>query len=153
MKARESGMPDEAWWQSFFDPERLLARLLPAHDMDGGIVEFGAGYGTFTLPAARMTSGIVTALDIDASMIEHLRRKTEACGQTNIRAVLRDVVADGTGVAGESQTHAMILALPGSDLRNHLISRNNVLRKRRFLGLEHGFQHQSGPSNARNWET
>ena len=111
MKARESGMPDEAWWRSFFDPERLLARLLPAHDMDGGIVEFGAGYGTFTLPAARMTSDIVTALDIDASMVDHVRRKTEACGLTNIRAALRDIVADGTGVAGGSQTHAMIFNL------------------------------------------
>lgn len=39
MKARDSGMPEEAWWRSFFEPDGLIARLLPAHAMDGAIVE------------------------------------------------------------------------------------------------------------------
>ncbi len=111
MKARESGMPDEEWWDSFFDPDRLLQRLLPAHDMDGAVVEFGAGYGTFTIPAARMTSGIVTALDIEPAMVDHVRRKVEADRLPNIRPVLRDVVADGTGIEDGSQVHAMIFNL------------------------------------------
>ncbi len=111
MKARESGMPDETWWRSFFDPEGLLARLLSAHDRVGGIVEFGAGYGTFTLPAARMTSGVVTALDIDPSMVDRVRQQSEAGGLTNVRAVLRDVVADGTGLADSSQKQALIFNL------------------------------------------
>ena len=104
-------MPDEAWWASFFDPERLLQRLLRADDIDGPIVEFGSGYGTFTVPAARMTSGFVTALDIEPSMVDHLRRKAEACSLPNIRPVLRDVVVDGTDLADKSQAHAMIFNL------------------------------------------
>lgn len=111
MKSRESGMPDEAWWASFFNPERLLQRLLPSDGMDGPIVEFGSGYGTFTVPAARMTSGIVTALDIEPSMVDHLRRKAEAHSLPNIRPVLRDVVVDGTDLADNSQAHAMIFNL------------------------------------------
>ena len=52
MKGRDSGMPEEAYWNSFFDPEATLDMLL------GGIgaapvLELGCGYGTFTLPLAR----------------------------------------------------------------------------------------------------
>jgi len=111
MKARESGMPDEDWWNSFFEPYRLLQRLLPAQSMDGAIVEFGSGYGTFTIPAAHMTSGIVTAIDIEPSMVDHVLRKVEADRLPNIRPVLRDVVADGTGIDDGSQVHAMIFNL------------------------------------------
>ncbi len=32
----------------------------------GDVVDFGCGYGTFTVPAARITSGTIRALDIDA---------------------------------------------------------------------------------------
>lgn len=111
MKARESGMPDEEWWASFFDPESLLPRLLPVHGMNGAIVEFGSGYGTFTIPAARMTSGVVTALDVEPTMVVHVRRKADSARLSNIRVVCRDIVADGTGLANNSQAHAMIFNL------------------------------------------
>lgn len=49
MKTRESGMPGEALWESFFDPPTVLARLGLTPEARG-VVEFGCGYGTFTLP-------------------------------------------------------------------------------------------------------
>ena len=58
MKIRESGMPDEQKWYEFFDPTAILPRL----GLDaacGDVVEFGCGYGTFTLAAARIISGTV----------------------------------------------------------------------------------------------
>jgi hypothetical protein len=40
-KGRESGMPDEVYWQSFFNPECIVSKL----DCFGGdVVEFGCGY-------------------------------------------------------------------------------------------------------------
>jgi hypothetical protein len=51
MKLRESGMPDEAWWESLFDVPLILDRL-GIHPQIGDAVEPGCGYGTFTIPVA-----------------------------------------------------------------------------------------------------
>lgn len=110
MKGRESGMPDEAWWASFFEPEGALDRLLDLGRDDDGIVEFGCG-GTFTLPAARRTRGTVVALDIEPALVEAVRGKAERAGLGNVQACVRDFVGDGTGLAGGSQAHAMIFNL------------------------------------------
>jgi ubiquinone/menaquinone biosynthesis C-methylase UbiE len=113
MKGRESGMPEEAYWASFFDPEEALDRLLPAGENSGNLIEFGCGYGTFTLPAARRIAGAgtVTALDIEPEMVAFVRQKAEAEGVGNISPAVRDFVADGTGLADSSQQHAMIFNL------------------------------------------
>jgi ubiquinone/menaquinone biosynthesis C-methylase UbiE len=111
MKGRESGMPDEAYWATFFAPEAALDQLLISGDSPGNIVEFGCGFGTFTLPAARLTQGIVTALDIEPEMIELVREKAVAENFDHIRPEIRDFVADGTGLDTGSQGHAMIFNL------------------------------------------
>ena len=111
MKGRESGMPDEAWWASFFEPEGVLDRLCVDLPELGNIVEFGCGYGTFTLPASRRTRGIVTALDIDPEMVAIVERKASLADQKNIQAKLRDFLIDGTGLATATQAHAMIFNL------------------------------------------
>jgi SAM-dependent methyltransferase len=79
MKTRESGMPSEKMWQSFFDPEPILKRLGLAPTCRD-VVEFGCGYGTFTIPAARIASAVVYALDIEPEMIELVRRKATPFG-------------------------------------------------------------------------
>src|SRR3546814_15806514 len=66
--------------------------------MQGNVIEFGCGYGSFTMPAARCTSELVTALDIEPAMIAVVREKAANLGLHNIRAEVRDFVADGTGV-------------------------------------------------------
>ena len=44
-------MPELDVWETFFNPQRILAALgfTPEHSQ---VVEFGCGYGTFTIPAA-----------------------------------------------------------------------------------------------------
>ncbi|MDD2741589.1 MAG: class I SAM-dependent methyltransferase [Rhodocyclaceae bacterium] len=111
MKGRESGMPDEAFWTTFFDPEAALEQLLIVGGSYGDIVEFGCGFGTFTLPAARRTRGVVTALDIEPEMVEVVRQKADVEQHENIRPEVRDVVVDGTGLKTASQGHAMIFNL------------------------------------------
>lgn len=111
MKGRESGMPDEDLWRSFFDADAALEQLLGQDGVRGDLVEFGCGYGTFTLPAARRTTGIVAALDIEAAMLAHVRASAARAGLSNIHAEPRDFVAHGTGLANASQAHAMIYNL------------------------------------------
>ncbi len=110
MKGRESGMPDEAYWASFFEAEATIDRLLGAL-VEGNVIEFGCGYGSFTVPAARRTTGTLSALDIEPEMVDCVRQKAIAFELSNIRAEVRDFVARGTGVAAASQAHAMIFNL------------------------------------------
>ena len=77
MKIRDSGMPDENLWESFFSPEEALTLL----GLDAGVrevAEFGSGYGTFTLAAARLTPGTVYAFDIEPEMIARVCRALPA---------------------------------------------------------------------------
>lgn len=111
MKGRESGMPDEAYWASFFDPEGILDRLLLAQGGNYDLVEFGCGYGTFSLPAAKRTRGLITALDIEPTMVELVAERARAEGLLNLSSELRDFVEHGTGLPEGSQGYAMVFNL------------------------------------------
>lgn len=107
MKVRDSGMPDEEMWSGFFDP----AQTLKVFGLDQGVqelVEFGCGYGTFTLAAAAMTTGTVHALDIEPEMVNVVQRKCRDAGIGNVRATVRDFVAEGTGLADDSMDAALL---------------------------------------------
>jgi ubiquinone/menaquinone biosynthesis C-methylase UbiE len=107
MKTRESSMPDESMWSGFFSPGQTLARLgLTGSCRD--VVDFGCGYGTFSIPAARLVRGTVHALDIEADMVEATRRKAEEAGLSNVRVERRDFVADGTGLPDNSVDYVML---------------------------------------------
>ena len=79
MKTHESEMPDESTWADFFDTEAIL-RKLGLSPSCGDVVDFGCGYGTFTIPAARMISGTVHALDIKPEMIQATEAKAASGG-------------------------------------------------------------------------
>lgn len=111
MKGRESGMPGEADWEAFFDAPAAFDRLLAAGPIDGDAIEFGRGYGTFTIPAARRTTGIFAALDIEPEMVRLTSEKAMRKGLASVRAEVRDFVTNGTGLADCSQAHAMIYNL------------------------------------------
>jgi len=100
-------MPEENVWCGFFEPEAILKKLglTPAC---GDLVDFGCGYGTFTISAARIVSGTVHALDLDPEMIAATRAKVEAAGLGNVRSCRRDFVADGTGLPDGSVDYAML---------------------------------------------
>ncbi|GIP35052.1 class I SAM-dependent methyltransferase [Paenibacillus sp. J2TS4] len=63
-------------------PEQIL-RLLPVQPEDT-ILDAGAGSGYFTIPAARMTEGVVYALDVEPQMLEVLKSRVEEQGLTNV---------------------------------------------------------------------
>lgn len=104
-------MPAEDYWASFFDAHMALRLLMDGETPPDDVVEFGCGYGTFTLPAAERASGVVTALDIEPDMVAAVRDKAAQLGIDNIRAEMRDFIAQGTGLTDGSQAHAMVYNL------------------------------------------
>ena len=111
MKGRDSGMPEEAYWNSFFDADCVIKTLFGEEGCDGNIVEFGCGYGTFTFPTARHVRGTVHAFDIEPELIEQLRARVKREAVSNIVAETRNFVTHGTGLETGSQSHAMIYNL------------------------------------------
>ncbi len=108
-KGRESGMPEAAVWQGFFDPAHILDRLDCDHP--GNVVEFGCGYGLFTVEAARRSSGTVYALDIEQEMIAATLTAAGEAGVANVRPIQRDFVTEGTGLPTGSCDYAMVFNL------------------------------------------
>jgi SAM-dependent methyltransferase len=106
-KVRDSGMPGEQVWTTFFDAGRILTQL-GLDDPSADVVEFGCGYGTFTVAAAARTRGTVFALDIEPAMVEATQRKARELDLKNVRVTLRDFAADGTGLADDSVGGAML---------------------------------------------
>jgi SAM-dependent methyltransferase len=104
-------MPDEAFWQSFFDAECIVEKLECAKAKKECIAEFGSGYGTFTFAAAKHTSGIVHAFDIEPELVALVHRKAQEAGLPNVHVELRDFVAQGTGLPAKSIDHAMVYNL------------------------------------------
>lgn len=116
-KGRESGMPDEAYWQTFFNPECIVSKLDCGGS--GDVVEFGCGYGHFTVPAAKSVLGTVYALDIESQMIAATMARAAEADCTNVVAQERDFLVDGCGRPDGSAHYAMlfnILHIEESDL-------------------------------------
>lgn len=107
MKVRDSGMPEQAYWESLFDVSSVLDGL----KVDGQIhdaVEVGCGYGTFTLPVAQRIRGTLHTYDIEPGMIAITRARAAASGIQNLRLAARDVLADGFDLPAGSVDAALL---------------------------------------------
>lgn len=107
MKLRQSGMPEESYWESLFDVRGLLDGLGVGRDL-GDVVEFGCGYGTFSLPVARRIGGVLRTFDIDGSMVARTRARASREGVSNLTCDLRDVFEQGFGVPAGSQDACLL---------------------------------------------
>lgn len=137
MKTRESGMPDEPVWAGFFDPPTVLAKLhLTGRVVD--VMEVGCGYGTFTIPAARIVRGTVHALDIDPAMVEYVRAAARAAGLRNIRLEVRDIVEQGTGLPDAGVDYVMLFNILHAECPDVLLREAyRTLRPGGCLGIMH----------------
>jgi SAM-dependent methyltransferase len=145
MKARESGMPSEAMWQTFFSPAETLEALSLRRDM-ANVVEFGCGYGTFTIPAALITTGNIHSFDIEQSMIEETRHKAEAAKCLNVNLYLRDFVADGTGLADSFADYVMLFNLLHAKRPEQLLQESfRILTSDGLLAIMHWNYNQETP--------
>jgi ubiquinone/menaquinone biosynthesis C-methylase UbiE len=107
MKIRESGMPEETYWESFFNTQYIFSQLQLDNKIDD-VAEFGSGYGTFTIPAAKIIKGNVYAFDIDAIMIEQLNKRISEENISNIKVFQQDFVKAGTKLKDRSIDYAML---------------------------------------------
>jgi len=101
MKYRESGMPEQGYWETLFDVDRILDAFAVGPGI-GAVAELGCGYGTFTIPVATRTRAAVYAYDIDPDMIETTRHRAASQSLSGVLLERRDVFADGFGLPDSS---------------------------------------------------
>jgi SAM-dependent methyltransferase len=91
-------MPEENYWETLFDVPLILDEfgLERVHD----VVEFGCGYGTFSIPVSKVINGTLYTFDIDPAMVA--RTKERATGLQNVVCTLRDVMEDGFDVQADA---------------------------------------------------
>ena len=137
MKVRDSGMPDEEMWSEFFKPKRIL-KILGIDNSIKDIVDFGCGYGTFTISVAQVVKGKVYALDIEPEMIEETKRKAEEEKLGNVEVILRDFISNGSGLGNESVDYVMLFNILHTDKPERLLREAyRILRDGGKLGIIH----------------
>ncbi|HQT44769.1 MAG TPA: class I SAM-dependent methyltransferase [Candidatus Micrarchaeota archaeon] len=137
MKVAESGMPNEKLWRTFFKPEAILRKMGVSRKLKD-IADFGSGYGTFTLPAARIVSGTIYAIDIEKGLVESLRDKVKAEGIMNVKPLCKDIEAEGTGLKGDSVDYAIMFnILHGNHAKGILKEACRILKPEARAGIIH----------------
>lgn len=101
MRLKETDMPSEKEWQTYFSPRKTLASL----GLKNGMVaaDLGCGYGTFSIGAARIVgkTGKVYAIDIDPRMLRIVSKRAREKHLKNVIPILADLSA---GKKGERKT-------------------------------------------------
>jgi SAM-dependent methyltransferase len=110
MKTRDSGMPDQDWWESFFDPDAVL-NALGLERPDGPVVDVGCGYGTFTMAVARRTSHPIIAIDIEPAMVDITAAKAQRARFDHVQCQAADVTEDALGVEPSSVAVVLLFNL------------------------------------------
>ena len=144
-KVRESDIPSEEVWESFFEPFEVLSAL----GIDGtvaDVAEFGSGYGTFTIPAAMLISGTVYAIDIEPEMINRVKERARGRGLKNVVFLLRDFIADGSGLCDTSVDYVMLFNILHDERPERILNEAyRILRPRGSVGIIHWNYDSSTP--------
>jgi len=137
MKIRESGMPERDMWETFFSPAEILAKLGLNSQMSD-VAEFGCGYGTFTIPAAKVIKGKIYALDLEPDMIRMTNDEAKKQGLSNVQTIQRDFMAEGSGLPDESVDYVMLFNILHLEKPMILINEaKRILRGNGKLGIIH----------------
>jgi SAM-dependent methyltransferase len=97
MKLRDSGMPEEEYWESLFDVPLILSAL-GIDFRTNDVAELGCGYGTFSIPVAKAIRRTLYTFDIEQDMLTRTAVRAEHAGLANVVVQHRDVMAQGFDV-------------------------------------------------------
>ncbi|MBP2658371.1 MAG: methyltransferase type 11 [Firmicutes bacterium] len=137
MKVRDSGMPEQSYWESLFDVRLILNKMDITRDIKS-LVEFGCGYGTFTLPSAKVVSGKIIAFDIDDQMLEIINARAISSNLNNVSILKRDFISEGTGIENDSADYVMLFnILHHVEPSEILTEAYRILKKGGRVGLIH----------------
>lgn len=91
MKVRDSGMPEQDFWETLVDVKKTVTqfRIEQYHT----IAELGCGYGTFTKPIASLIKGRLFSFDIDSEMVASTKQRV--LDLSNVVVEQRDVIEQG----------------------------------------------------------
>ncbi len=137
MKVDDSGMPEEVYWNSLFGIESIVNWLRLSKKIEA-IVEIGCGYGTFTVPIARETTGLIYTFDIEPSMIAVTREHVRTADLSNVIINLRDVLEQGTGLENNSADMVLLFnILHDSEKRIFLEETTRILKNGGITAIIH----------------
>ena len=137
MKARESGMPGEKIWEQFFDVEKILSELEVNNKIEK-LVDFGFGYGTFTIPASRKIKGIVYAYDIEEALTKELESKLEINNIHNVICLNKDFISEGTELHNEEVDYVMLFNILHAEKSVNILEETfRILKRDGKVGVIH----------------
>ena len=100
-------MPAENIWSAFFNVDLILSELfINSKIID--LVEIGCGYGTFTIPSARLITEKLYAFDIENEMLDILKKKLRNEHIENVILEQRDILTQTTGLEDNSIDYVML---------------------------------------------
>ena len=139
-------MPKEEEWNAFFNPNRVL-KLLGLNSGIVDVADFGCGYGTFTIPAARIVTGKVFAFDIEPEMIKTVEKKAKENKLSNVVPTLRDFMSEGSGLEAFSADFALLFnILHVEEPKKLLKEAYRILRFGGGLGIIHWNYDETTPA-------
>jgi len=130
-------MPAVEQWESYFDAAGIVESLV-RRPLNGDAIEFGCGYGTFTIPTAQRILGTVYAFDIEPLMVTTTVARVSQAGLSNVIVEQRDFVAEGCGREPRSASLALLFnILHIEDPVGLLKEAHLVLRPGALVGVIH----------------
>jgi ubiquinone/menaquinone biosynthesis C-methylase UbiE len=137
MKVRDSVMPEEKIWSGFFNIDLILTELQISSKITD-LVEIGCGYGTFTIPSAKLIKGKLYTFDIGKEMIDIVKQKLKNKHIKNVILEERDILTQTTGLAENSIDYVMLFNIlhhesPGE----FLVEAYRILKPNGKVGILH----------------
>jgi len=130
-------MPTEDIWSDFFNVDLILSEL-HINSKISDLVEIGCGYGTFTIPSAKIIKGIVYTFDIEKEMLDIVKQKLANEHVHNVNTDQRDILTQTTGLADNSIDYVMLFNILHNDSPIDFINEAyRILKPDGKLGILH----------------
>jgi ubiquinone/menaquinone biosynthesis C-methylase UbiE len=130
-------MPTEDIWSDFFNVDLIISELQISSKISD-LVEIGCGYGTFTIPSAKIIKGIVYTFDIEKEMLDIVKQKLANENIHNVNLDQRDVLTQKTGLADNSIDYVMLFNILHHESPIDFINEaHRILKPKGKIGILH----------------